>query len=521
METKNKYHKKWWIRAIAHVILGTIPILLLAGVPKQAEASTLDVKVLNEIKSLIYNFYFEDIPMEIYTRNSYHSVMSLLNDPYTRYIPPREQGQTQGSIGGGTDSTGSIGAFISDFSGQPTVVKTVAGSYGGNGLEVGDIIVAVDGYQTERLTVEEVEQLLAGHVGSTVQLTIQRADTITQVELVREAVQPKTVIYETALEEDKILGYIKISSFTNHTPKEMKEAMMLLKEAAIDSLIVDLRNNSGGLVQSVLEVAEHLIPNAPVTHVYNRKGIDYSYHTAGDGLDKPIVVMMNGGTASAAEILVGAIKDNQVGLSVGAKTYGKASIQSMYRLSDNGIFAITTGQYLTPQGRAIHKKGLEPDYRVSDPRQQVIIAKQLAKDMAQGKLDSQRVRNWIFIDIGQKTYLANGQRGQFKNLPFLKNGVTYIPLREAVEKYHGIVQFIPDTKDIIINNFNLNLKEKDLYMRFNLNSSTCYVKGQPVTMAAPIIVEDSTAYVPVRFLAETVGAKVFWIQEIKRVGIGF
>ena len=331
-------------------------------------------------------------------------------------------------------------------------------------------------------------------------------------------VEQKAVV-STIIDEN--IGYLLVGSFTPNTAKEVEQALREFELGNVQGLILDLRNNHGGLMESVMAVAELLIPASPVTHVYSRDKVVTSLFTSGPGVNYPIVVMINEQTASAAELLAGAIKDNKLGLSVGMRTYGKASIQSMYRLSNGGVFSLTTSHYLTPQGKAIHQQGLKPDYLVAEPEAQLRTAKQLTTGLINRNIDTHRVRNWIFIDVGYKDFYVNGLRRQFQVAPFIQHNITYVPLREVAELLGATVEYHAPTKNIFIENFRLDLTRPVINMQFNVNSPICYVDGRVTSMYYPLLIRDNRAYIHARFLAEQAGAKVYWIQEIQRVAIGF
>ncbi|MGF7184786.1 carboxyl-terminal processing protease [Desulfitispora alkaliphila] len=467
----------------------------------------MEDKVLEEMKMMLKHFYYEELDGELKNANSIEDIQQALNDPHIRYFPTAN---TSGLIDSIENNNGSVGFTVSNVDGYITVVSVYPNSQAREfGIETGNIILTINRQNTAEMDIDTAQELLSGTPDTEVELVVKQGGQVNEITLTRQVYANSSVQYELM---DDGIGYVKIRSFTRTTPNELVRAMDYFKRENARGVIVDLRNNSGGLVEGVYGVAEALVPEAPITHVVNRQRIAESYYTSGKGLDMPLVLLVNRGTASAAEILVSAVKDNQVGVVVGTETYGKAYIQSVYELSDGGLFALTTAQYLTPQGRAIHRVGISPDYYVAHPGEQLEMAVQVLRELIQDKIRTNQIGTWVFMDIGKKNYFVNGREREMHTAPFIKDSATYVPLRKIAELSGSQVVFNSETKDV-------NIYSRGVNLEFNLDSRTSYINNFEVIMRHPLVVVDGRTFIHVRFLAEQLGADVYWSPEIRRVSI--
>ena len=214
---------------------------------------------------------------------------------------------------------------------------------------------------------EAVDQM-KGEPGTEVTVALKRAEVDTPIELtiVREIINVQTVAGQI-LEENPHVGYIRIAMFASNTDEAFTEELGKLREQGIKGLIIDLRNNPGGDLNSVVNIAQHFLPKGPVVHIVDNKGNKNTLSTPGTNFEIPLVVLINEGSASASEILAGAVQDTQVGILVGNTTGGKGIVQNVYVLSDGAGLKLTTAKYLTPNERDIHGKGVKPDIEVNLP----------------------------------------------------------------------------------------------------------------------------------------------------------
>ena len=211
---------------------------------------------------------------------------------------------------------------------------------------------------------DHAAEILKGQVGSRIQVVVQREDqTEHTYTLVRDVIRVNTV--EASIVEERF-GYIFISLFNEHTSDNLAKALASFEKTGIEGIILDLRDNPGGLLDQGIETAKMLVPEGPVVHVVSRTGKKETFYAEGEGLPWPLVVLVNGGTASASEIVAGAVKDREAGILVGTPTYGKGSVQSVFNFGLGGV-KITMANYLTPDEYEIEGEGIIPNY-ITYPR---------------------------------------------------------------------------------------------------------------------------------------------------------
>ena len=292
-----------------------------------------------------------------------------LDDPYSQYYTQEEfkklKEQTSGSFVG-------IGVYINPISDDEyiTIKSPVKGSPAEKaGILSGDKILKVDGKVVTSENSDEAISMIKGKEGTTVELTIKRNDKVFDVNVKREKIVTDTVEYKTL--EDSI-GYIKISSFAENTYDEFKLALNGLKD--IKGLIIDVRDNPGGLLNVCKDIVDDLIGEGTIVYTKNNKGETEYLKSDKDKIDVPIVVLTNESSASASEILTGAIIDNNAGISVGTTTFGKGLVQTVRELKDGTGYKLTTAQYYTPSGNYINEKGIKPTIEESNEEKQLQVA---------------------------------------------------------------------------------------------------------------------------------------------------
>ncbi len=245
----------------------------------------------------------------------------------------------------------------------------------------------------------EAVKLMRGPTGTEVTLTVERDGLpapltfqITRGNIVLPSVFPEMLAGK--------IGYIEVTTFDEHTGSDFREALLLLETQGMKALILDLRDNPGGLLNEAIKVGQELLPAGPITHVADRHGvIQRTYSSFGVQKPYPIVVLVNGASASAAEIIAGAFQDTGTGTLVGTKTYGKATVQHMERLSNSAGLRYTVAKYQTPSGRDINGLGLEPDVVVELPAEYMLLYHQLVNDLRPGDKD-------MFVTFLQKMLVA-------------------------------------------------------------------------------------------------------------------
>lgn len=314
---------------------------------------------LDILRGEIKNNYYIDVSDEELDDAMFHGVFDCL-DNYSMYYNPEEYEE---DLLNSTGLYSGVGMTISyDDTGYIVVVSPTKGSPAYNaGIQTGDYILAVDGVEYTGENLSQCAQSMRGQAGTTVVVTIRRKDVIQDYSLVRADIVMESVEYEML--EDS-LGYIQVSQFMSDTAEEFSQALKDVEAQGAKGLIIDLRSNGGGIVDESVDIADLLMDKATVIYTENRSG-DRKYYTTQDGrTELPYVILVNGGTASASEILCAGVQDNEEGTIIGSQTFGKGIIQQAYGFGDGSGLQMTVQQYFSPKGNPIHQIGITPDYVV-------------------------------------------------------------------------------------------------------------------------------------------------------------
>ncbi|MGF1478160.1 MAG: carboxyl-terminal processing protease CtpC [Cyanophyceae cyanobacterium] len=289
-------------------------------------------------------------------------MLEKLNDPYTRFMNPEEFKNMQIDTSGELTGVG-ITIAKDEETEQLVVIAPIEETPAFEaGILARDVIVEIDGQSTEGMEVNDAVQLIRGKPGTAVTLTILREEQERDYTIVRDKIEIHPVRARVEETPTDTIGYIRLTQFSSRASKEMREAIRDLEAQNVDGYILDLRSNPGGLLYSSVEIARMWLDQGAIVSTVNRLGTIERQEANGRALtDKPLVVLVDGGSASASEILSGALQDNERATLVGTKTFGKGLVQSVRGLGDGSGLAVTIAKYLTPNGRDIHKEGIVPD----------------------------------------------------------------------------------------------------------------------------------------------------------------
>ncbi len=317
---------------------------------------------LIKVITLVRSQYLQPVNSTQLVDGAIKGLVDSLEDPYSVYLEPKTYSQLKDQIKG---SFGGLGILVGIKEQKLTVVRAYQGTPAAReGIEAGDVITRIDDSDALGIDLETAIKLMRGPVGSHVNLTVSRQGNpeLLQFSLVREEISVPTV--EGRVLSDTKIGYIAISQFTERTADEMKVTLSKLQDEYITGLILDLRDNPGGELGTAVNVAKHFIPKGPIVFIDYRVGKDQEFSSEGHTVGLPLVVLINGGSASASEILAGAVKDTGAGTLVGTKTFGKGIVQTVFPLNNGAGLKLTTARYLTPNKSDINQKGVEPDVLV-------------------------------------------------------------------------------------------------------------------------------------------------------------
>jgi len=338
------------------------------------------------LASLVDQYYMYDISVEDMRTGAYKGLLEGLGDPYTCYYTADEFDALMESTSG---TYYGIGAVVQQNlkTMYITIVKPyVDGPAYNAGMLPGDIIYMVDDVDVTGMDIDKVVSMMKGPEGTIVKVTVVRDGVADPVELTitRGKIEIETIEYEML---DNSIGYIIISGFDEPTPKQFKEALADLQKQGMKGLIIDLRDNGGGLLSAVVEMLDYILPKGMIVYTEDKYGNREEYKgTDKEVLELPMAVMINGNSASAAEIFAAAMQDYDAATLVGTTSFGKGIVQSILPLTDGTAVKITISRYFTPNGVCIHGEGVTPDVEVElndELKQLVIIPKDQDNQLAE------------------------------------------------------------------------------------------------------------------------------------------
>jgi carboxyl-terminal processing protease len=299
-------------------------------------------------------------------------MLATLDDPFTRLLEPDKFRSMQTSTSGELTGVG-LQIAIDDFDDHVTVIAPIEGSPADiAGVKSRDRIIAIDNILTKGMGLDECATRMRGAIGSEVKLTLERlladgkgVETL-DVSIKRDRIAVNPIVAKLNQEGEHKVGYVRLNQFNGNATTDMEKSLKELKAEGADRYVLDLRGNPGGLFDAGLQIARMLISEGTVVYTVDRHGIQESFESKGNAIiDEPLVVLTDGGTASASEILAGALQENHRAQLVGTKTFGKALIQSLYELDDGAGLAVTIAKYETPQHHNINRRGIIPDVEVA------------------------------------------------------------------------------------------------------------------------------------------------------------
>jgi carboxyl-terminal processing protease len=320
-----------------------------------------------EVWNRVEEQFYGGVPGDVNTTyGAIRGSLALLDDPYTVFLEPepaaKEKAQLEGQFGG-------IGAFVQQNEAGEIVLDPMPDQPAElAGMQSGDVLVKVGDVDVlPEMTVDEVVNMIRGEVGTDIVLTMRRegSDEPVLLTITRAIIETPSVTWEI-LEETPAVGYIRLTSFTERSNSEMERAFTELLDQGAEAFVFDLRHNGGGLLDSAVDIASQFLEDGVVVREYRQNAGDREYAVRGDGmlLDAPLVLLVDGGTASASEIVAGALQDYDRATLIGEKTFGKGSVQLIYELSDKSRLHVTVAKWFTPDGNAIDGTGLLPDIEV-------------------------------------------------------------------------------------------------------------------------------------------------------------
>ena len=343
-------------------------------------------RIINTIEE---QYILEDLSVDDLIEGMYEGLMDVLDDQYAEYYTAEEYAEikinTEGSYGG-------IGISVA---GQDVVTVYEGSPAAEAGIQAGDRLMAVEGESVSGMSTDELRERISGQIGEVRNLTFYRPsdDSTYDVAVTLAQVEIPTVFWHEI--EDGIM-YLQITSFDTVTEEQFDEAWEQMMASGMKGLILDLRNNLGGSLNAVLAVAEHLVPEGLIAYTENKQGERQEFYAEGEGIQVPMTVLVNEYSASASELLCGALKERDVATVVGTTTFGKGIVQTTWSMSDGTAYKMTTAKYYTPNGNNIHGTGIEPDIQIDLTEEQ----KQMSEIPEEEDMQLQTALEVIRTDIG-------------------------------------------------------------------------------------------------------------------------
>ena len=339
----------WGVQKLTHNVGGTVQFLYTLG--------------------KIHSSYVGDYTEKKLFQGAMHGLVESLDDPYSEYLD--EEGfahlneMTDGTFGG-------IGVVLGQRNKEFVVVSPMEGSPGAKaGIEAGDKILKVNDVDTKGRTLEDVVRTIRGKKGTSVKLLLEHKNGQQfTADIVRDDIKVKSVAGKML--PDSRIGYIRIAMFNENTGEEFKKAYEKLEQEGMQATLLDLRHNPGGLLNECVKVANFIVPKGPVVSITDKKGETKVYESKLEKVKYPLAVLIDNGSASASEIVSGAVQDTKAGKLFGVKTYGKGCVQSVFPVTLETGLKLTTAMYYTPSGRSIHKVGVTPDVEIELPEKATV-----------------------------------------------------------------------------------------------------------------------------------------------------
>ena len=398
-----------------------LPVLLLAGLLVVSLALTLRgvnkkavqaeygeaLKLFNQSLSLIHDNYVDAEKAEVrdLIYGAIEGMIKKLDDPHSRFMNEEDYKEMEIEARG---TYGGLGIIIGLKEEQLTVISPLDDTPADKaGVKAGDGIVEIEGKSTKEITLTEAVKQLRGKKGTKVTIGIKREEEpeVLHFTIVRDMIKPRPVTFKVL---DGKIGYIRIPTFNQQANEELDNALKELSKEKVEGLILDLRNNPGGLLDEAVETSDKFISQGVIVSTKGRvpgQTKEYKARVRGTYDLAPLAVLINEGSASGSEIVAGAIKDNKRGILIGTKTFGKGSVQSVIELPGKRGISLTTARYYTPSGTSIHKIGISPDIEVKYPRfskeeEKIFREEDLFKEFAKGyagedfSLDNKALRDF-------------------------------------------------------------------------------------------------------------------------------
>jgi len=366
-------NRRFWKKGLL-VLIPAVLLVLALGVGGVQESNDDLFAPVYQIYQYIKSYFYQ--PERIDDQKALYGAMKgvaqHLDDPYSEFLDPDDRRQFDESLEG---EFSGVGIELSIVENVITVITPLVGTPAeAAGVRAGDQILNIDGESTEGMTLTQAALRIRGEIGTTVTLTVRHDDgSIEDIPIVRDTIVLEAV--KGDLLADGTIGYIRLYRFEQDTTTELDAALLSFDLSSLKGFILDLRNNPGGLLNEAISVSSRFVDEGVLLITQDRLSDEKKYYARGNRIPNiPLVVLMNRGTASASEITAGAIRDNDMGILIGEKSFGKGVFQQLIEFPDGSALKITAGEYFTPDRKVVNGIGLEPDIVVGEEQDPVDVA---------------------------------------------------------------------------------------------------------------------------------------------------
>jgi carboxyl-terminal processing protease len=419
------------VLAVLMAALAFAPAALAEEETPQQKSLEEQMGFLELLIKAVESLYYEDVDIQDLVDGAYKGVFNKL-DPYSVYYTDEEYEEFDLEV---TGTFSGIGVQIAVRDGHITVIAPLDDTPAHRaGIRAGDRIVSVDDIDVREMPIEKVARMLRGEPGTKVKVGILREGqpSVIYFELTREMIEISPVKYELL---EGGIGYIRLSEFNQHAGQHVDEALAHFDGLGIRDIILDLRDNPGGMVDQSVMVASRFVPEGPVVHIDRRTAPRQTLNSNLKETRYNLAVLVNGGSASASEIVAGAVQDTGAGILVGTQTFGKGTVQQVFPLNNGDRMKLTIAKYLTPNGRVIDGVGITPDIVVENPAPEG----KYGRDLAPLKGDKKLAINMVGLDV-----LGAEQRlDEMGYSPGEVDGVFDAALEQAVAKFQSDAGLYP------------------------------------------------------------------------------
>jgi carboxyl-terminal processing protease len=402
----------------------------LAGTASAADASSSTQT--EDVKKLLEEYHLSKPTDAELDDAAIQGMVDSLQDPYTEYFTADQWKDFQNYM---EQTYVGVGIVLTEDGGLSYVQDVVpSGPAAKAGVKPGDQIVSVGGQNVQGKSYLELNGLLIGQAGTNVALVLNRNGSPLTVKLVRSDVQ---LPIATSLMMPGGIGYLNLSAFSSDASAKFNEELAKLEKAGLQSLIVDLRDNGGGYIDQAQKIAQDFVAGGVLAHMTDRDGADHPLELKGTSKSYPVFVLVNGNTASASELLSGALQDYGIAKLIGTRTYGKGVVQQILNVPSGGVLKVTIEEYYTPNGHKVDHKGLTPDRVVNGAAEQLIAAYRAAGGRS------------LTMTAGKGTVTVNGVRIGQASATVLRDGATYLNTRLAASFSGATVRYDAAAKAVV------------------------------------------------------------------------